>query len=80
MMFIIEIIKNKVLVFVCYFFSVTICPDMCVCARVCACVNDMVRGVCNSLLKFADDTKLLSQVASCKCTDKLQRNLNKMHG
>ena len=36
--------------------------------------------MCNHLLKFADDTKLFSHVASCKNAEKLQRDLNAMHG
>ena len=38
-------------------------------------INDIDEGVCNHLLKFADDTKLFSQVASCEDTEKLQRDL-----
>ena len=36
--------------------------------------------MCNHLLKFADDTKLFSQVASCEDVEKLQRDLNTIHG
>ena len=42
-------------------------------------INDINEGVCNNILKFADDTKLFSWIASSKDAEVLQRNLNTMH-
>lgn len=36
--------------------------------------------MCNHLLKFADDTKLFSQVSTCEDAEKLQKDLNNLHG
>ena len=41
-------------------------------------INDIDEGVCNNLLKFADDTKLFSWIASCKDAEALQRDINTM--
>ena len=45
-------------------------------------VNDIIiidEGVCNNLLKFADDTKFFSHIASSKDAEVLQRYCNTMH-
>ena len=42
-------------------------------------INDIDEGVCNNFLKFADDTKLFSQLASSKDAEVLQRHLNTRH-
>ena len=42
-------------------------------------INDIDEEVCKNFLKFADDTKLFSRIASNKGAEVLQRDRNTMH-
>ena len=42
-------------------------------------INEIDEEVCSNLLKFADDTKLFSRIASNKDAEVLQRDFNTMH-
>ena len=42
-------------------------------------INDIDRGICNNILKFADDTKLFGVAATGEDVRKLQADLNRMY-
>ena len=42
-------------------------------------INDLDEGVRNHILKFADDTKLFSQVSTYEDAEKLQKDLSTLN-